>query len=91
MYASKIFLLLCLFVLSDSLVGSYLFAQQDYTDVRIFQSSNPQTENSIAINPKDPKNILVCTNGSLNNVTRFYSTDEGNSWSGIESNPPGVP
>ncbi len=79
------------FVFSILSYNSIIFAQQDYTDVRIFQSTNAQTENSIAINPKDPKNILVCTNGTpAGVVNRFYSTDGGNTWNGIDHNPEGI-
>ncbi len=69
-------------------------SQQDFTDKRIFSSSNPQTENSIAINPSNPYNILVCTNGTIVsgnvNVTQFYTIDGGQTWNGSENTPNGI-
>ncbi len=93
---SHLFLVALLIFIS----GARLFAQQDYTDKQIFPSSNPQTENSIAINPTNPQNILVSTigrneydaNGNFvtTHVTRFYTTDGGNNWTGNENNPAGI-
>jgi len=71
----------------------------DNPDIQLFPSSNPQTENSIAINPANPMNLLILTNGRLivsNNIitnahqTHFFSMDGGKSWQGSEDNPNGI-
>lgn len=69
-----------------------VFAQQDHPDVRIFQSSSQQTETSIAINPTNPKNILVCWNetASGTHAAYFYTLDGGRNWAGSETSPAGV-
>ncbi|GBD90636.1 hypothetical protein BMS3Abin04_01353 [bacterium BMS3Abin04] len=69
-------------------------------DIRIYSSSNHQTENSVAINPANPNNVIISTNGRVifdNNgdfVTvhqpYFYTLDGGITWSGSENNPNGI-
>ena len=69
-------------------------------DIRIYPSSNHQTENSVAINPANPNNVIISTNGRVvfdkngDFVTAqqpyFYTLDGGISWNGSESNPNGI-
>ena len=74
--------------------GITLLGEDD--DIRVFSSSNHQTENSIAINPVNPNNIFISTNGRnvynggqyvTTHQTWFYTTDGGINWSGSEDNP----
>jgi hypothetical protein len=68
--------------------ASSAYAQFGNTDVRLFTSGNHQTENSIAVNPVNPNNILVSTNSSIaNRQTYFYSLDGGMTWAGAEEGP----
>ncbi len=69
----------------------------DRLDFQVYNSINPQTENSIAINPTNPDHIILATNGRVEieimgdeNVkkvfqTLFESYDGGITWSHLEN------
>ena len=72
--------------------SGYIQAQSD--DMHVFPSSNPQSENSLAINPADPNNVIIVANGrSVLTPTRkteicwFYTINGGTSWTGSENTP----
>lgn len=62
------------------LLSSVIFPQLN-DDIRLFPSSNHQTENSITIDPTNNDNILVSTIGRPEagkvHITYFYSFDRG--------------
>lgn len=68
----------------------------DNTDIRIFPSSNNQSEISISINKNDPSNILVGANTSpnaglitLSSVKQghYFTQNGGQTWSGADHMP----
>lgn len=61
----------------------------DGTDIRIFPSSNPQSEVNISIDPTNSKNILVCAQTIWGNSIQgyYYSNDGGQTWSGSDHLP----
>jgi len=69
-------------------------------DIRIYPSSNHQTENAVAINPANQNNVIISTNGRVifddngDFVTvhqpYFYTLDGGITWNGSENNPNGI-
>ncbi|NOX89840.1 MAG: exo-alpha-sialidase [Calditrichaeota bacterium] len=79
--------------------GAIIYLNEN-NDIRIYSSSNHQTENSVAINPVNPNNIIISTNGRVvydengNFVTvhqpYFYTLDGGITWNGSENNPNGI-
>jgi hypothetical protein len=63
---------------------------QDFTDSPMPTSTNAQSEISIAINPNNPQNILLCCiNGTGGAIDRYYTFDGGSTWTGIDYNPNG--
>lgn len=58
----------------------------DVPDVRIFPSSNPQSENSIAISEVNPLNLFVSANMPLTQ-SYFFSSNGGANWFGSENDP----
>lgn len=77
-------------------VPGTLQAGSGIPDVRVFPSTNPQDENSIAVNISNPLHLFISTNGRVpasNPVvhqTWFFSTNGGTSWFGSEDIPPGI-
>jgi hypothetical protein len=67
-------------------------AQVDYQDIAMPVSTNAQAEISLAINPANPKNlILCCINGSPGiAIDRYFSTNGGYTWVGTDGNPNGA-
>ena len=60
----------------------------DNPDVRVFPSSTPQSENSIAISEFNPQNLFISTN-MFSTQSYFFSSNGGANWFGSESNPGG--
>ncbi len=60
----------------------------DAPDVRVYPSSNPQSENSIAISEVNSQNLFISTNITFTQ-SYFFSTNGGSNWFGSESNPNG--
>lgn len=68
---------------------------QDTPDIQVSTADNHHVENSIAINPTNPNNILISTigrsrSGGGYHVPYFFTTDGGATWSGSEDTPNGV-
>jgi len=61
----------------------------DQTDVHVYTSTNPQSENSIGINPVNSNNLMISTNG-YSTQPWFFTTNGGSSWSGSEADPNGI-
>jgi hypothetical protein len=65
-------------------------------DIRVFPSSNAQSENSIAVNTVTPTQLFISTNGmipispSVVQQTWFFSTNGGLNWFGSENVPPPI-
>ncbi len=61
----------------------------DGTDIRIFPSSNPQSEVNISIDPTNSKNILVSAQTIWGNSIQgyYYSNDGGQTWNGSDHLP----
>ena len=61
----------------------------DGTDIRIFPSTNPQSEVNISIDPINSKNILVSAQTIWGNSIQgyYYSNDGGQTWSGSDHLP----
>ncbi len=60
----------------------------DGPDVRVFPTSNPQSENSIAISQFNPLNAFISTN-MAGTQSYFFTSNGGASWFGSESDPGG--
>ncbi|MBK8380704.1 MAG: hypothetical protein IPL16_02190 [Ignavibacteria bacterium] len=60
----------------------------DVPDIRVFPSSNPQSENSIAISEFNPQHLMISTNMTFTQ-SAFFSTNGGANWFGSESDPGG--
>lgn len=63
-------------------------------EVRIFPSSNPQSEIHLSVNKVNPQLLLLSSNTYLAGVTyrgAFWSTDGGGSWTGAEILPNNTP
>lgn len=60
----------------------------DAPDVRVFPSSSPQSENSIAISQVNSQNLFISTN-VISTQSYFFSTNGGTNWFGSQSNPNG--
>jgi hypothetical protein len=58
----------------------------DAPDVRIFPSTNPQSENSIAISEANPLNLFVSVNMSFTQ-SYFFTSNGGANWFGSENDP----
>lgn len=61
----------------------------DGTDIRIFPSTNPQSEVNISIDPTNSKNILVSAQTVPGNSIQgyYYSNDGGQTWNGSDHLP----
>jgi len=61
----------------------------DGTDIRIFPSSNPQSEVNISIDPTNSNNILVSAQTIWGNSLQgyYYSNDGGKTWHGSDHLP----
>ena len=61
----------------------------DGADIRIFPSSNPQSEVNISIDPTNSKNILVSAQTYFGNSIQgyYYSNDGGQTWNGSDHLP----
>jgi len=61
----------------------------DSTDIRIFPSSNPQSEVNISIDPTNSNNILVSAQTLPGNSLQgyYYSNDGGKTWHGSDHLP----
>jgi hypothetical protein len=70
-------------------VPNQLLSPSNEPDVRVFPSSNPQTENSIAVNHANPQQLMISTNGTATSTgqTWFFSTNGGANWFGSETAP----
>ncbi len=60
----------------------------DNPDIRVFPSTNPQSENSIAISEFNSQHLMISTNVTLTQ-SAFFSTNGGTNWFGSESDPGG--
>jgi len=56
-------------------------------DIRLFASSNPQSEPHASIDKTNPSNILVSANTAAYSQGYYYSTDGGRTWSGSDDLP----
>jgi uncharacterized protein YigE (DUF2233 family) len=66
------------------IIGQLIYAGDK---IKIYQSIYNQVETPIAVNPTDPKNLIVGVINMDNNQYRvgvFYTDDGGESWHAIE-------
>jgi len=60
----------------------------DAPDVRVYPSSNPQSENSIAISEFNSQHLMISVN-LAGTQPAFFSTNGGSNWFGNENDPGG--
>jgi hypothetical protein len=64
----------------------------DHSDIRIFASSNQQSEVHISINKNNPQNLIISSNTFISNLQNnpyanqgyYYSLDGGITWNGAD-------
>jgi len=78
------------FIASEFRNNRFPNGYDDGPDVRVYPSSNPQSENSIAISQFNSQHLFISTNMALTQ-SWFFSTNGGANWFGSENNPINYP